>query len=218
MLVCPRQKYCWIEVPKTGSSALNAALSGRVFLHPMKHISSHNARRLMSASLWDAYDTWAVIREPVDWLGSWYRFFLKADRNGRPRSYSLRNNRRGSFFGSGKLMSFNDFIAETIDDEDLSQRLRPQASYVTEHSSGKILIKNLIAYANLPDEMTRFAQIYGIRNFSLPEVNIGADDDTGKISDENIAIIREKWAVDFSLYDHTLKSQKHEFPSGEGIS
>ena len=37
-------------MPKTGSSALSAALRGKVFLHPMKHISGHNARRLISVS------------------------------------------------------------------------------------------------------------------------------------------------------------------------
>ena len=89
MLICPLQKYCWIEVPKTGSSALTRGLKGRVFSHPMRHVSGHKARDLLGAPLWTEYDSWAVMREPFDWVASWFRFFAKADDLGQSRDFSL---------------------------------------------------------------------------------------------------------------------------------
>ena len=96
MLVFPDARLVLLAVPKTGTTALAAAYGARagvVVSQPpeFKHLGLRKFDRLFRPVLdrvtgGAPYETVAVMREPIDWLGSWYRFRLRDDILGTPIS------------------------------------------------------------------------------------------------------------------------------------
>ncbi|WP_299893537.1 sulfotransferase family 2 domain-containing protein [uncultured Ruegeria sp.] len=95
MLVFFEERLAFLAVPKTGSTAYHKALRDRadlVVTHPpeLKHAPVRRYDRFFQNIFLKMYDTemeiMAVVREPVDWLGSWYRFRSRADLTGHAHS------------------------------------------------------------------------------------------------------------------------------------
>jgi hypothetical protein len=107
VLVFWKEKLVFLAVPKTGTTALEGALAPRASLvlrDPpiLKHCPVYRYRRFLEPLFAQAGDqtleTLAVIRHPVDWLGSWYRYRHRDDLKGHP------NSTQG--------ISFDDFVLE----------------------------------------------------------------------------------------------------------
>lgn len=107
MLIFWKARLVLLAVPKTGTTALEGALAPRadlVFRNPpeLKHAPLYRFRRLVEPLLkvagGEGFETVAVIREPVSWLGSWYRYRLRPELAGTP------NSTEG--------MSFDEFVNE----------------------------------------------------------------------------------------------------------
>lgn len=83
MLVFYRERLVFLAVPKTGTTAYQSALRDRadiVVSDPpeLKHAPIYRYNRFFRPMFEKVCDqemeTLAVVREPVDWLGSWYRY------------------------------------------------------------------------------------------------------------------------------------------------
>ncbi len=84
MLVFWKQRLVILATPKTGSTALETALeslSVMTLARPpeLKHTPAYRYQRfikpyLRAASGGHDFTSVALMREPIDWLGSWYRF------------------------------------------------------------------------------------------------------------------------------------------------
>lgn len=83
MLVFWKERLVYLATPKTGSTAIEAALeplASVVIQRPpeLKHTSVHRYWKFIAPYLEKAanedFMVVAVMREPVDWLGSWYRY------------------------------------------------------------------------------------------------------------------------------------------------
>lgn len=83
MLVFWKERLVYLSVPKTGSTAVQEALARRasmVVRHPtgLKHAQLFRYERWIKPYLESqggtGFETVATVREPVDWLGSWYRY------------------------------------------------------------------------------------------------------------------------------------------------
>ena len=94
MLVFFNERLAFLSVPKTGTTAYEAALAPRadlVISHPpmLKHAPVYRYNRFirpMFLRVCDAeMELMAVMREPISWLGSWYRYrrrpFMKGKEN-----------------------------------------------------------------------------------------------------------------------------------------
>lgn len=89
MLVFWDQRLAFLATPKTGSTAIEAALDSLASLvvqRPpvLKHTTVHRYRRfvgpyLSAASGGQDFTLVALMRDPLDWLGSWYRYRLRED-------------------------------------------------------------------------------------------------------------------------------------------
>lgn len=88
MLVFWDQKLAFLATPKTGSTAIEAALeslSALVIQRPpvLKHTSVQRFHRFLGPYLEVAsghpFSVAALMREPKDWLGSWYRYRQRDD-------------------------------------------------------------------------------------------------------------------------------------------
>ena len=82
MMVFWDQRLVFLATPKTGSTAIEAALDGLSsfsILRPgaVKHTDAARFHRHLAPYLTAAsgarFTTMALMREPLDWLGSWYR-------------------------------------------------------------------------------------------------------------------------------------------------
>lgn len=90
MLIFWDQRLVFLATPKAGSTAVEAALeplSSAALLRPgaLKHTSIATFRRhvgpWLTAETGEEFTTVALMREPVDWLRSWYRFRLRDDQD-----------------------------------------------------------------------------------------------------------------------------------------
>ena len=88
MLVFWDQRLAFLATPKTGSTAIEAALeslSALVVQRPpvLKHTSVQRFHRFLGPFLEVAsghsFSVAALMREPKDWLGSWYRYRQRDD-------------------------------------------------------------------------------------------------------------------------------------------
>jgi hypothetical protein len=96
MLVFSKAKLVFLAVPKTGSTALEAAFlpwADASFLNPprLKHMTVRRYRRQMARVIEQdgpPMELMAIMREPVDWLSSWYRYRSRPALAGQQQSTS----------------------------------------------------------------------------------------------------------------------------------
>ena len=83
MLLFWKERLVFLAVPKTGTSAYEAALQTRAsiaVLDPpeLKHAPIYRYNRffrpMFERTGGEDMETLAVVRDPLDWLGSWYRY------------------------------------------------------------------------------------------------------------------------------------------------
>lgn len=95
MLIFWKQRLVILSTPKTGSTALEAALAPLALsiARPpeLKHTPGYRFQRLVRPWLQNSaggarFEAVALMREPLDWLGSWYRFRARPELDGTPRS------------------------------------------------------------------------------------------------------------------------------------
>lgn len=88
MLIFWDQRLVFLATPKAGSTAIEMALeslASAALQRPgaLKHTDIGAYRRFvgpwLAAQTGEAFTTVALMREPVDWLRSWYRFKLRDD-------------------------------------------------------------------------------------------------------------------------------------------
>jgi len=91
MLVFSKEKLVFLSVPKTGTTAYQDALGTRASLvvrdpPELKHAPVFRYNRFFRPALekfcGEGFDILAVMREPVDWLGSWYRYRRRPGKEG----------------------------------------------------------------------------------------------------------------------------------------
>ncbi len=107
MLVFVAENLVLLAVPKTGSTALAAALAPQAAMvlrqpPPLKHTPYARYHRFLRPFLTPkdgpAPEVMAIVRHPVDWLGSWYRY------RSRDALVGHENSTRG--------IAFDDFVVE----------------------------------------------------------------------------------------------------------
>lgn len=96
MLVFWKEKLVLLSVPKTGITALEKAFApsaDMVISNPpeLKHAPVYRYNRFFrpmfeKACKEDNMETVAVMREPISWLGSWYRYRRRDAMKGQPKS------------------------------------------------------------------------------------------------------------------------------------
>jgi hypothetical protein len=95
MLVFSKEKLVILSVPKTGTTAYQAALASRASLvvsgpPELKHapVFRYNRyfRPMLEKFIDDKLDVMAVMREPISWLGSWYRYRRREFIKGQPNA------------------------------------------------------------------------------------------------------------------------------------
>lgn len=191
MLVFWDQRLAFLATPKTGSTAIAAALESLAAVsiqRPplLKHTTVHRYRRFigpyLEAASKDQFTLVALMREPRDWLGSWYRF---RQREETPAAKSTVG------------MSFDDFVRAWCQDP------RPEVADVG--SQAKFLrprqgvgVDRLFRY----EEIGSFVEFLEDRlgcEILLPRLNVSPPGIT-ELSAETEALLQEVATEDFALY------------------
>lgn len=191
MLVFWEQRLAFLATPKTGSTAIAAALESLAAVsiqRPplLKHTTVHRYRRFigpyLEAASKDAFTLVALMREPKDWLGSWYRFRQREETDAGK---------------STRGMSFDDFVQAWCQDQ------RPDFADVG--SQGKFLrprqgvgVDRLFRYEDI-GTFVHFLEDRLDCEIILPRLNVSPTGET-QLSAGTEALLRDFAVEDYALY------------------
>ncbi|WP_323770296.1 gamma-glutamyl kinase [Antarctobacter sp.] len=196
MLVFWKARLVMLAVPKTGTSAYARALAPVASMAvsdppELKHAPVYRYNRFfrpMFEKVGGEMDLLAVIREPVDWLGSWYRYRQRGFLEGKPTST------RG--------LSFDMFC------DAYAQGARPayanvgsQAKFVEPRPNG-VAVSHLFKYENQAG-LIGFLEERLQTQIDLPRENVSPSRDL-TLSAKTEAKLRRKCAADFEIWESAL--------------
>ncbi|RYG92249.1 gamma-glutamyl kinase [Loktanella sp. IMCC34160] len=194
MLVFWSERLVFLAVPKTGTTAIEGALAPRASLvlrDPpiLKHSPVYRYRRFIQPLLKKGadveFETLAVIRNPIDWLDSWYRYRHRDDLEGHP------NSTRG--------VSFDDFVDEYAKGKPAPfAAVGSQAKFVC-GDSGQILVDHLFQYEQ-QDKLIAFLEDRLSTVIDLNRLNVSPKVDT-TLSERTEAKLRRKCAAEFDVWE-----------------
>ncbi|MEY8882572.1 gamma-glutamyl kinase [Donghicola sp. XS_ASV15] len=195
MLVFWKQNLAILSVPKTGTTALEAALSPHadiVISNPpeLKHLPVYRYTRFMEKMFDKATgrtpETVAVVREPIDWLGSWYRYRQRPELQGRPNSTSD--------------VAFDDFVLEYTKGKPAPfANVGSQARFLAGEEGRICGVTHLFRYNRL-DKLYDFLQDRLGREITTERMNVSPAGQL-TLSAEVAEHLRRKCPQEFELYD-----------------
>ncbi len=183
-----------LAIPKTGTQAYAAALSDgadMVIRHPttFKHMTAQRfdrkLRPLLPSPQAAQLETVAVIRAPIDWLGSWFRYRGRAQLAGQPNSTAG--------------LEFDDFVTGYLErDPPPWAQIGSQHRFVS-GKDGRILVDHLFPY----EDQTRLRAFLSHRlgrDVPRPELRNVSPTRTLTLSPATEARLRAERAEDFALH------------------
>jgi hypothetical protein len=192
MLVFWDQRLAFLATPKTGSTAIEMALGSLaavVVQRPpvLKHTTVRRYHRFVGPYLSTAsgadFTVCALIREPRDWLGSWYRFRQRDDVEPRKCTIGI---------------SFDAFVrAWCEDDQPDYAAVGAQAQFLRARNGQGV--DHLFAY----DRIDRFVDFLEERlgcEIVLPRVNVSPEGGALDLEPATLARLEARAADDFAMY------------------
>lgn len=206
MLVFAKQKLVFLSVPKTGSTAYEQALAPHAALvvsdpPELKHapVFRYNRffRKMVEQFIGSDVSVVAVMREPVDWLGSWYRYRAREALHGHA------NSTRGLSF---------DAFADAYCEREVPDfaRVGSQAKFLEPQRNGTRVT-----------HLFRYEDQAGLRRFlearlDVPVVTRSANRSPQMplgLAPETLARLRRVCAADFRLYRGIGENGAHIAPA-----
>ncbi len=194
MLVFSKHKLVFLSIPKTGTTAWQAALgphASMIVSDPpeLKHAPVFRYNRFFRPALekfiGEDLHVIAVMREPIDWLGSWYRYRQRPFLSGRPTST--------------EGLGFDAFIQAYV------QGNQPRHANVGSQSKFLEPQRNGTAVTHL----FRYEDQTGLKAYLEDRLEMRVDTqrlntsprEPMTLSSETEATLRRKYAPDFRLYE-----------------
>ena len=195
-----KQNLAMLAVPKTGTTALEAALRGKadiLFKGRRKHMSAATFDKHCAPFLSKTYkltpERIAVIRDPLDHLRSWYKYRTREVLLSSPKS------------SSG--MSFDAYVRDALDNPKLPHvNVGTQFKFLS-LKNGTLPLHHLFAYEQMPVLLDFLEERFG-RPIALKQANASPAIKT-EITPETEARFRAARADDYALYARVLKAGGH---------
>ncbi|MBK5927540.1 hypothetical protein [Rhodobaculum claviforme] len=192
MLVFWDQRLVFLATPKTGSTAIEAALDGLSsfsILRPpaAKHTDAARYRRFVGpflrASAGAEFTTVALMREPQDWLASWYRF---------------RQGEEGpDADGAAQGLGFDRFVRDHMADPVPPHAdVGSQAAFLKGPDGG---VDRVFAYEDI-DRFVAFLEDRLDCGITLPRLNVSPDAAL-EIEPDTVARLRRHAAADYAMWE-----------------
>lgn len=200
MLVFFKENLVFLAVPKTGTTAYEAALRGRADIiyrrrPSLKHTPARKFVRTIAPFLDKVHDlrpeTVAVMREPLDQLKSWYRYRQKSALDGHPNS--------------SKGLSFEQFIEAFLSDAPPpTAKLGTQHRFLTDNADN-VLVDHLFAYER-PVEFITFLVNRFETALEIPVKNVSPKDIETSLSSELQYRLKQHLHKDFALHAEIMST------------
>ena len=192
MLAVPKYGFVVLAVPKSGSTALEAAFTKHAQLvtsgpPSLKHVTAREFDERFAPLLEQHgyaradYEVTALVREPVSWLASWWRY------RSRPGIAGKR-----TYVGD---LGFDEFVGRVVTGE---IRLRPQTDYVTS-PDGRLAVDRLWRYDDLDSAFEWMRAKVGKKKIKLPQRNVSPPREH-EVTAATRDLIEEAYAADLTLY------------------
>ncbi|MFV0409580.1 MAG: hypothetical protein ACK5LJ_07760 [Paracoccus sp. (in: a-proteobacteria)] len=189
MLIFWEQRLVFLATPKAGSTAIEVALEPLASLAvqrppEMKHANAARFQRHIHPWLQemtaDHFTTVALMREPLEWLRSWYRFHLRdaADGPAEPE------------------ISFETFAQSYLEQpKSVTQGIGTQTAFLTGAAEP---VDRIFRYEDI-DAFTHFLDEWLGCEINLPRINVPPSADVS-LSGETESQLRAALSGDFALY------------------
>ena len=197
MLVFFKERLAFLSVPKTGTTAYEAALASRadmVITDPpmLKHAPVYRYNRFIRPMFERVcnveLEVMAVMREPVSWLGSWYRYRRRPFMEGKP------NSTHG--------ISFDDFVLAYMKGEKPGfADVGSQAQFMKAQPNGTS-VTHYFRYEDQP-RLQAFLQERLDVTLELGRENVSPVMELS-LSEDVARRFKRKFAEEFELYDSIL--------------
>jgi len=198
MLVFWKEKLVILAVPKTGTTSLAEALAPNadmVINDPpeLKHAPVFRYNRFFRPMFEkvcgvEHMDLMAVMREPVSWLGSWYRYRQRDFMKGKPNATHD--------------VSFDEFVLEYCkEDRRGFANVGSQAKFLEPRPNGT-RITHLFRYED-QNAIAAFLEDRLDVTLELPQRNVSPKMDL-TLSDDVLALFQESCPAEFELYNSLL--------------
>ena len=194
MLVFWKENLVLMAVPKTGSTALEGALAPRASLvlrdpPELKHAPCYRYKRFLKPLFKQVGgqnpELMAIVRHPVDWLGSWYRYRTRPDLIGHENSTHD--------------ISFDDFVLEYCKGAPAPfARVGSQDRFLR-INDGEIGAQHLFQYEQW-DKVIGYLEARLELSIKLKQKNVSPAMDLA-LSDTTKAKLREKRAEEFDIWE-----------------
>lgn len=144
MLVFAKKRLVILAMPKTGTTALESALAPMadvVMRDPpnLKHTTAYRYHQHLKPYFEKCgmadMNVLCVLRHPVDWLNSWYRYRQRPAVDGKPHST--------------KDMSFDHFANEYAKDDPASWAQVGDPARFVRNGKGDLLVDHLVQYEQM---------------------------------------------------------------------
>ncbi|MBQ4823080.1 gamma-glutamyl kinase [Leisingera sp. HS039] len=194
MMIFFKERLALLSVPKTGTTAFQAALRNRADLvisdpPELKHAPLYRYNRwirpMFEKVCGAELEVAAVMREPVSWLGSWYRYRQRPALDGNPNST--------------KDVSFDDFLhAYCKGKPPAFANVGSQAKFLEPQPNG-CKVSHLFRYED-QNTLKQFLELRLDVEIGLERKNVSPQASL-TLSPEAQNHVRRKRAAEFELYD-----------------
>ena len=189
MLYSPQRGVVILQVPKTGTVAFSKGLRG--VCPPVRdmprHVSANQARSFFGKEKWAELETVAVVREPVSWLQSWYKYL----------------NSRGRL---GSDLTFSSFVEIAATDDSFNGarlNVRSQFDRLSDGRQKRVIVTRLLCFEQLASEYASLnSELFGGEGAPLKKANVSAQKVT-EIDSEVQGIVRQHWSRDLAIWQRT---------------
>lgn len=194
MLVFSKHKLVFLSVPKTGTTAWQAVLApyaSMIVSDPpeLKHapVFRYNRffRPVLERFIGKNLHVVAVMREPIDWLGSWYRYRQRPFLKDKPTST--------------QNLSFDDFVQGYLQTKQpVYANVGSQSKFLEPQRNGTA-VTHLFRY---DDQAGLTAYLESRLNITVQTQRLNASGaEPLFLSRETEAVLRRNYAPDFNLYE-----------------
>ncbi|MFH5775673.1 hypothetical protein ACHFJ0_15585 [Paracoccus sp. NGMCC 1.201697] len=191
MLIFWEKRLVFLATPKAGSTAVEAALESLANVAvqrpaELKHTDLGSYRRHIEPWLHqmtgDRFTTVALMREPIGWLRSWYRFRHRDDIDDPDHAMDG--------------VTFSQFAQSYAGSAETYRQIGMQCDFLTQSEDR---VDRIFRYEEMQD-LTHFLEDRLDCAISLPRVNVPPAVDVS-LSDEHEAMLRRFLHRDVALYD-----------------
>lgn len=194
MMLFWKEKLVFLSVPKTGTTAYENALRTRadmVVSDPpeLKHAPLYRYNRFFRPMFekvgGEGIETLAVVREPISWLGSWYRYRRRPFMRGQPNATHD--------------VSFDEFVTEYVKGSPAGfANVGSQAKFLEPRPNG-VRVTHLFRYEDQP-RLQKFLQDRLGVELTLERANVSPEIEI-HLSSGVERRLRRKRAEEFELWE-----------------